>query len=1030
MTGELPGDDPAANDGLQDPGMDGDHDPFLGEEGAEDEHGDGGMGGGAGPGGADPDLMDEGPIDGEEGGAADPFDRNGQDGGDPMGGGPLDEDDLHEGDGPLDGEDSLPGGLPDLDDGGHGGGQGSSDWRQDWLPALNLPPDPTDKDLGMAFGTIDSNYDGLLDQDEVRQSWSSSGHAGPSDEGVYLAFEELDQNANGFVESEEWSNVIHDSLFSGHDDLIHDPCIDDPDACAALDEFGDLLASEDQTVYQPGGLVSPCDPPLVFDPNGKVCRNKCSSVGDLPDPDGFCQPNPKAQASPDVPVSDSLTLDYDPGRAIEIIENGTMMAEFARAFEEKMAAFLGVPRSRIRVDDVIEGSLIVYYELEPAITNQDQVYSPTGLQELINVQRPLLFLTNFTVLSYTSPYGSVSSATQAVFNPDATADLLAKYASALSNKKPIVTVQSDKVFTISKIDIVNRDAKDTYLPTEPYLPNIVEPTRSPPVMDVEVALFLVPDFQNITEASLCPAMVMPQSEEHPNTSPTSLGDSARIGARGRRRRARTFGCGLARCATSMRLGRGVRRLTACRRAAPLNHKWVMPEGRDDFQQGVVHKPEWTFDFETQYVFMWDASAREVEKSFMAKAGPGERLLGERFLYAGEPFFKGNQTCRNSTVCGGCSCHSSSRKCGPPIAPPANPVTILPDIRLHINKGRTKAVVEEEQQWFWPTGKTLNDLLDKGFDGDSPHFPGEFEVPLQGGLASITGAEDRAFPLLPGRIYTIRANVQVFPLYEKSKWDWFGRSRLVKWEASVADAQAAVAPLDYEARHECRVRYILRIDNRARQLVKVYTYDLTAFLTDLGAWLGFWGLGIVLLGIWQMLYKPFGHVLGEDVDERADRFKEEAKEAYAVKRKKTLLKDPARYGLTADEVSKLQQMGEGDEAASLSRIFRDTEDQPDEDDDVEKAKRETRAADGADDHPVRQQQHQQQHHGSADLDDVGEGEGDGGPGQPEKKRTLVDLTELPRDDGRDDDDTSQRKRDESGVRRVDRQRDDAHHTNKI
>ncbi|CEM02545.1 unnamed protein product [Vitrella brassicaformis CCMP3155] len=704
-----------------------------------------------------------------------------------------------------------------------------------------------------------------------------------------------------------------------------DPCSQDPDLCEALGIPDECLGGGRCDVA--GGIDNPCsDERQVFNPRTTKCALFCD-LNQIPTLDRICAVDERATQNPSTPVSDRLHFE-----GIEYFDVLANYDTFTTALKKDIAAVANISLSRISIDALVEGSVQVTFTYLPysGPGSAADYKTPTGIKAMMDARRPYLYA--FTTTTYlkdadpwfgTSAPGPPSSGSEMIDFESITESLMQSEA----DKIPDVTVVSDEIFTLSEVSLI-RSEEDEYLPEHRYLPNYYEATESPAVLDLQLATFLTPKRKEPSVKLLCPHMAVSpaDSDAAANTTIISTGCSKDRNTPFRQdneydRDVNAYGylagegtpqqfwgkwkildgfqwyvressCKSAmfdecNCAEFDNLPTGHYRLT-CNKVIyptrvfqyeagiPLNHKWVFPSSRTE---SIQHKPEYELDFHTDYFFTFDQSVLEAERSFKASARPGGDIYqGSRVVWIGEPFIKGFLFCDTNQgtalereealkVCGqrvGTDTYQNYT-----IPPPANPPTATLDLMLRINKKRTKELVDKFRPKHWPRSdsrhyKELIESIDK------------FSMDIRHAISSISSAEDRSIPLVPGTQYFIVIYLDLYPIYEKNV---LGRSRLKSWTVSVSDVTGTTVPLDYANRYQNQVRIAVHI-NSNRRLIEKQNYDIPSFLSDLGAWMGIWAIAIAVLFSWQLIFKPFGNISPMEADDRYEHKWKKQEEAHS------------------------------------------------------------------------------------------------------------------------------------------------------
>jgi hypothetical protein len=428
-------------------------------------------------------------------------------------------------------------------------------------------------------------------------------------------------------------------------------------------------------------------------------------------------------------------------------------------------------------------------------------------------------------------------------------------------------VQEKKVLSqeVASQEPVNlfRDAAATYFPKDRHTDqNPMEKYDSPSVIDLDVAMFVVPE--RTAYADLCPDLPI-TGERLRNVFTKSAGSSSQAGLTAQlqtywgqwtadrnmnlsgscsvvsfddsecisKRELSTLSADKYRryCVSEMHATKELQFLVKI----PLSGYWQMPSARMENQK---HKPEWTLDFQMEYQFNYDKNFLNVEKEYMARGG--DYISGSPRYWAAEALIKGETACTNTTLA----------QCDWGI--PANPPTFYPSLEILIDKDKTKDIHTNAHPRYWPSDwSTMEEVLET-LDYAI--------VEMQTSIRALTNTEDSGIPLIPNQKIVMHITWILNPVY---KVDKLGGTVLNSWLQSVKAIDVSYGASDYVERSQTTMRIIFDIDATSERLFEQYAYSLADFLTDLGSWMGLFGMGALIVSRWQKWTKPFGSITTKD-----------------------------------------------------------------------------------------------------------------------------------------------------------------------
>ena len=381
----------------------------------------------------------------------------------------------------------------------------------------------------------------------------------------------------------------------------------------------------------------------------------------------------------------------------------------------------------------------------------------------------------------------------------AKASAVADFAASVANAVPVKKIVSPKIEALSTLNLY-RDPSDVYFPKNRHKSTIQETYNTPPVLDLQVGMFVIPERvplttlcpskrindevitniykfagiaanpnQNATQAKAMAANLSPirtfwgQTQFAPSENLKLKNGACTIVPFVLANGTSTPSATAFRCATKTELlenSKDKYRVFCVEDMPPANlmsfiiagaftGHWLYPEAREDRTDYVHTKPEWTMDILTEYFFILDRRFLDVEEQFMK--GQQDYVNGARRLWAAEPLIRGAARCppKDPTAAtlnyevAECAATTNGVRTGVP----ANPPSVLPNIRLRTNRQKTNNILDGAKPQYWPKEQADRDELYQKFD--------QLSIDILPGLRKLSAAEDGYVALKPMISTTIK-----------------------------------------------------------------------------------------------------------------------------------------------------------------------------------------------------------------------------------------------------------------------------------
>jgi len=697
----------------------------------------------------------------------------------------------------------------------------------------------------------------------------------------------------------------------------------------------------------------------LYDPNvgdGLCLRGMCKTLNTAPDENRFCKPIPPTELTdPTKSVEDTMRFTSLPANLNmgDVLSQGPGQGAFIMDFRKTLAAALDISVDMLEVTDISEGSLIVNFVIKQSSDPMQWGVSPTVVKKNLDIMRSSLDqrddLGADSILGQVDtnyPPRSIQGATVAQAKTGAE-QAMANFDGAALELIPPKTVVNPLIYSISTIGIADRAKEAEYLPENRAGITQDEKWESPEHVTMDVAMFIVPDMQEIDATRLCPSQMEPGDPVTMMWNKSSEGfggiwhletDSVLKEVKSwrippdRRMKVLSSECESVDWLESEqrhdkpdgfvpyknnaschgKISEKVWNETRCKSMTalfekfpnmyrktcntelfpakvlkfttrtPLNAKWIMHQSREE---GFEYAPLYQLDSSINYYFTWDPMADETESNFKKNEPPtgDHRLIYdeakcamknmpnepgktyapcvERVVYAGKMMYMGEHMGDNyRTIASG----------NPGLAlhqMPATPPTLSPTISVDIDVERTIKVVTRSEPQNWPLEEdTLRQLLlcqrttyfashgtiCKELKVDKAIFP--FEIDLSAAMKHVSVANDGTVPLRPMEQYVFAITLGVFPTYKVDVW---GSSQISQWSVEVRDLSVSKLTMPFNQRNQNKVRFKIQFDTSVQQRIMQPVMTVPIFIALLGGLMGFWEIGILCLGLYVSILKPFG-----------------------------------------------------------------------------------------------------------------------------------------------------------------------------
>lgn len=382
------------------------------------------------------------------------------------------------------------------------------------------------------------------------------------------------------------------------------------------------------------------------------------------------------------------------------------------------------------------------------------------------------------------------------------------------------------VYAVQKLEVL--DNREPYAPADRHKATSSEPKDSPPVMQVETAVFVnmfVPE-EGEPEKPLCPNISMPappmpaqrfqqqgwdQWEVFRDASVqacSELTDPAEVCAS-----AREEGGSMEKvCPATM----PPTRISSFEYHLPINHKWRTKY--PIYDRNTINDPEYLMDLVFDYNMRYDQSMVDVEEAFNANQ-PGQ---GDTYMHNDSSirtrFFAGSLDYMGRPKSSGIESHLGQLV---PASPPIlSSKVILKTAPYALDDLMTVQNEGGGTNWPWKDEEQAKARLE-GFEPVSIDFD----------LASLGVAPGLAegLALRPGFEHRFEAFIRLEPQIVS---DGFGNAQVRGWRSRVVRKKASTTELaPDEPGHLARVRYSISVDSTAMSSMQTAAYPWLLALTD-------------------------------------------------------------------------------------------------------------------------------------------------------------------------------------------------------
>jgi hypothetical protein len=406
------------------------------------------------------------------------------------------------------------------------------------------------------------------------------------------------------------------------------------------------------------------------------------------------------------------------------------------------------------------------------------------------------------------------------------------------------------VYAVQTIEVVSED-RQAYPPGERYKPTSSEKLESPPVLDIESAMFVnlfVPADPSAAKP-LCPNVSLPAPSEPAQRFQQQGWDKWSVF-----REASVFACTeftipAEVCASAREQGGSLEdvcpaampptKVSTFEYHLPVNHKWETKY--PIYDRNTINDPEYLIDVVYDYHMTYDQSMVEVDNAFNANQPgqgdlymEGDGTMRSKFFagsldYMGRPFSSGVENQLGNLV------PASDPILSGKVTLKTAPYSIDDLERVQKHGGGTN--------WPWKDLKKSKGLLE-GFAPLLIDF--DFES------LSATQSAAKGLSLRPGYEYRFEAFVRLEPQLIS---DPLGAVRVQSWRSQVVRKRTGVSRLaPDEPSHLARVRYSISLDSTAMSSLQAVAYPWMRGLTDVVASVLFLFLGLcALVGVKRILH---------------------------------------------------------------------------------------------------------------------------------------------------------------------------------
>jgi len=628
------------------------------------------------------------------------------------------------------------------------------------------------------------------------------------------------------------------------------------------------LANLDE--YIPGGKRNICDPPRVFmgklDVGSSACADACPT-GFLPDIDRYCVEDELAFADPEVPARTSILFSELPAREDWMTD-------------EDYHFFLNTLLSRLLAQETIMNVSAELIELESYTTNEDLslsvdflitpanvtgVVSPTGAVRRLDAARLMLPLAGLRNVASDPQSANLMKVIMPLYggNPSllrpfgrdgkplsATDQMVQAFA---DNPRPRLLQASGgqappEIYMQPALRFSDSDLDAEYSPRDRAKPTFDEPFASPDSLELEYALFVVPEASPL-DAALCPTSRVVGGETAPAPD-----NQQYILAKDRRLDVPAAKCKYKELCTPCAEDEEDCDVDCPGPSSTLQFQVNQPMGAKYLRQQQVTTSTRYRETEApagvgtafgqqKLQLGGPTSAESVRADFAFSFGPEAVAAEETVLASGD-----------ETVSVETGLYRGVGVDGKPAA--------LPRVRaaatLVLDKYHTKQIVRRAIPKGWHRGMNLDQVLDCADKGTRAAA----ESSLSGGGCMGEAAFPLTIPLpdvemQPGFITTAYVTVGIVPVYYASA---IGRLlRLESWSASVLRVRVETEEHDYSERTKGSFRVRVEVELNARRMYVASSFDVYDFCFNLGSWQGLWLFGATLLGAWVTWIKPWGRL---------------------------------------------------------------------------------------------------------------------------------------------------------------------------
>jgi hypothetical protein len=392
--------------------------------------------------------------------------------------------------------------------------------------------------------------------------------------------------------------------------------------------------------------------------------------------------------------------------------------------------------------------------------------------------------------------------------------------------------ESSSVYDVYSWIAIKRLADtNEYLPSERYLAHTPELTDSPDPLEVEIAMFQIPDRNTFETVKLCPGVNELESEISPIFD-THGWDRWRVNDNINIRDCKMNKFDANTCAATTDELPKDQFNVKCLKAmppthhfeyttrVPVNNKWIW----DDAGASLSNLPEYLIDVNHIYRFGYDNDVNSVEDEFATNAAPGGDMDSNGFLHQ----FFGEINNRGLGANGNLY--------------PANVPYLSNTITFTLSDTAVDDIAKYDPIGY-PTKKSeIKKLLQK-----MPEMIIEFDFDQLGGSSEL-----QYVPLEPGFAYFLTAEVAFEPIYTQGLLGSFGDPVMESWNFRVITTSVSKVELDWFSRQNCEVRYTVKISPETTQIIVAYVTDLKSFIDSLGSAAGIVGAGVFLVSLYHYL----------------------------------------------------------------------------------------------------------------------------------------------------------------------------------